>query len=778
MSIKYDIDKLNDTAREKINNELRIQTGTNNYIFPYNIVNDDIYIPFSFGANELGLKRPKRDIFPTMNVKFEGTLREEQKEVRKESLDILSETGSVIVSMYTGGGKCLGYDTPVLMYDGNIKMVQDIKVGEQIMGDDSKPRNILSTATGVEQMYKISLTETEYFTCNESHILSLKIIDYKTLTNPGNKWYVKYFDKNRLKMVEKYFLDFESANSFYLAKDYDNIIDISVKKYLSLRDEVREYIKIYKASINFSSKTVYMDPYYLGFFLGSNSSVLQMYKTQSYKVIERLKSICKQANSASKIIPNKEYNEFIINNNSNLGKCIGNYNLLYNKHIPFTYKCNSEKIRYEVLAGILDSSGVFIDNIFKITLTNKQLAEDIIFLSRSLGLISSKKKTEHKYTIKILGFNITKIPVLSEHFKITTDYYQEHVYSFRVEPIYYMSRYYGFTIDGNRRFVLGDFTVTHNTITSINLASQIKLKTLIIVNKIVLMQQWKDSILSVCPKANVEKITTKSTLNEDIDFLIINAINVPKMGAKFFKHIGLVIVDELHLIMAEGLSKSLQIVSPRYLIGLSATPYREDGLDNLIELFFGRNKIIREMCREHIVYKVDTGIPIENEISESTGKVNWGAVLKQQCLNTERNDLIVKIIRFFKDRTFIVLCKRVEQAKYIYQELKDKDEYVDNLIGSKQEFDRNCRCLVSIQTKTGTGFDWPKVNTLLLATDTASYFIQSLGRIFREKDTIPIVFDIVDNNFILLKHYKERKQVYDKVGGKIVSFNRKYPDFF
>ena len=49
---------------------------------------------------------------------------------------------------------------------------------------------------------------------------------------------------------------------------------------------------------------------------------------------------------------------------------------------------------------------------------------------------------------------------------------------------------------------------------------------------------------------------------------------------------------------------------------------------------------------------------------------------------------------------------------------------------------------------------------------------------FRKKDTVPIVFDLVDKNFILTKHFKNRAQTYEKVGGKIVSFNKKYPDFF
>ena len=313
------------------------------------------------------------------------------------------------------------------------------------------------------------------------------------------------------------------------------------------------------------------------------------------------------------------------------------------------------------------------------------------------------------------------------------------------------------------------------TILAINLACNIKLKSLIIVNKIVLMKQWEDSILKFCPTAEVQKLTAKTKI-KDCDFYIMNATNIEKMGRKFFEGIGLVICDEVHLLVAETLSRSLQYLCPRYLIGLSATPYRLDGLNILLDLYFGEDKIIREMSREHIIYKVNTGIEIPMELVESTGKVNWGAVLKAQSDNDDRNDLIVKIILQFKERNFLVLCKRVEQAMYLFNKLKELGEHVDNLVGSKQEFDRECRILVGIHQKVGTGFDWPIADALLLATDLDAYFIQALGRIFRRRDTVPIVFDLVDKNFILTKHFKSRSEVYEKVGGKIVSFNRKFPD--
>jgi superfamily II DNA or RNA helicase len=324
--------------------------------------------------------------------------------------------------------------------------------------------------------------------------------------------------------------------------------------------------------------------------------------------------------------------------------------------------------------------------------------------------------------------------------------------------------------------ILSLYTGAGKTALSINLASNIKLKTLVIVNKIVLMKQWEESILKFCPEALIQRLTPQSKIKES-DFYIMNAINVEKMGKTFYKDIGCVIVDEAHLIMAETLVRSLKYICPRYLIGLSATPYRNDGLNGLLDFYFGKNKIIREMNREHIIYRVYTDIKIEMKLADN-GRVNWGAVLKSQSEDEERNELIVKIIIHFKERNFLVLCKRVEQANYLFKRLKENGEYVDNLIGSKQEFDKEARILVGIHQKISVGFDHPKLDTLLLATDLDSYFIQSLGRVFRRQDTIPIVFDLVDKNAILVKHYKNRKEVYTKVGGKIKDFNKEFPEFF
>jgi superfamily II DNA or RNA helicase len=307
------------------------------------------------------------------------------------------------------------------------------------------------------------------------------------------------------------------------------------------------------------------------------------------------------------------------------------------------------------------------------------------------------------------------------------------------------------------------------TACAINLSCSIKFKTLIIVNKIVLIKQWKESILKFCPKAKIQTLTAQSK-KQDVDFYIINAQNTEKMGKSFFSDIGLCIVDEAHMIMAETLSRSLQYVYPRYLIGLTATPYRPDGLDQLLTFYFGKNKIIRKLHREHTVYKVSTNFkpPIEKTMQ---GRVNWGAILDAQANNEERNDLIVRIIQYFKERNFLVLVKRVEQGKYLVNKLKKCKESVTDLIGNIQEFDSNARILVGTCQKVGVGFDHSKLDTLLLATDLEEYFIQYLGRIFRTQDNTPLVFDIVDKNSILNKHFNTRRQVYQEHGGIIKDFD-------
>lgn len=803
MSLILDIEELSNEERDKINDDMTIKIENKISFIPprsfylAEILNDKIYLPFAYSVNILNKKRKLRKEFSEMNIEFTGTLRDEQKIVKKEALEHLNKTGSVIISAYTGFGKCLGKNTPVLMYDGNIKMVQDIKIGEQIMGDDSTPRNILNICKGKEQMYKIIPVKGESFRCNESHILSLKISSHKSIhkifIRGKNKFKITYFNKKINKLEHREYFTYEEAEKNLNLLEDNNILDISIRDYLKAPKSLRRLLKCYKTGVEFNKIKITLDPYLLGLWLGDGTTLQPSITNIDKEIIEYLQTYCVYNNLRLSKTEEDGITYRICGldrsyNSNTFFNELKKYKLIDNKHIPYDFKCNTRDIRLKVLAGLLDSDGYLRENCYEISQKVKILAEDILYLARSLGFCAYIKKTKKSciykekiqegtyYLVSIYGSGLEEIPVLLERKKahIQNQIKDALVNGFKVVPIE-EDDYYGFEIDGNRRFLLGDFTVTHNTILSTNLASTIKLKTLIIVNKIVLINQWKESIEKFCPDATIQKVTTKSKL-QDCDFYIMNAINVKKMGQSFFKDIGTVICDEIHLLMAESLSKSLHFLSPRYLIGLSATPYRPDGLDVLLELYFGKNKIIRKMNRKHIVFQVNTGF-IPKVETTSTGKVNWGVILKSQSEDENRNNLIIKIIKEFPKRNFLVLTKRVEQGNILLSKLKEIDENVTSLIGKEQEYDKEARILVAISQKCSTGFDHPKMDTLILCSDVEQYFIQSLGRIFRKKESTPIVFDLLDNNPILLKHFRTRKEVYKENGGIVKDFFKEFPEF-
>ena len=115
-------------------------------------------------------------------------------------------------------------------------------------------------------------------------------------------------------------------------------------------------------------------------------------------------------------------------------------------------------------------------------------------------------------------------------------------------------------------------------------------------------------------------------------------------------------------------------------------------------------------------------------------------------------------------------CKNVER-------LKKEGEDVTSLIGKQQEYEQKSRILVGTASKTGTGFDHPRLDAMILASDLQAYFKQYMGRVCRTETVIPIIFDIVDKNPILEKHYQVRKAAYIEHGGTVKDFSKEFPDF-
>ena len=209
-----------------------------------------LYLPRYWALENLG--QPKKfniNQGTNINIKFNGGLRPIQEEAVSVFMkNCYPEYGGGILCLGCGQGKSLAKNTPVIMYNGTIKMIQDVKIGDQLMGDDSTPRNVINLGRGMEMMYDIIPTKGDTYTVNESHILSLKCS-----TNHGQ------FKK-------------------------ENVYDIPLKDYINLPNSYNGRGGIllgYRVGVDFSFKKVDIDPYFLGYWLGDENYFAKDKKTQN-----------------------------------------------------------------------------------------------------------------------------------------------------------------------------------------------------------------------------------------------------------------------------------------------------------------------------------------------------------------------------------------------------------------------------------------------------------------------------------------------------------------
>ena len=314
------------------------------------------------------------------------------------------------------------------------------------------------------------------------------------------------------------------------------------------------------------------------------------------------------------------------------------------------------------------------------------------------------------------------------------------------------------------------------SIFSLALAHKIRLRTLIVVNKIMLQKQWLDMIQKICPESTTQVITPKKPAIET-DYSIINITNIDKRHQDFYTQFGTVICDEVHLLVSPKGFTQLLTLTPRFLIALSATPYRKDELNKLMPFFFGRATLTKKLFRKYQIHVIKTGFsfPIEHQ---SNGGLDWNAVLDNQASHSDRNKLIVSILEKHPDNRFLVLCKRISQGTEIHEFCNEAGISSANITGKSDDFS-NERVIIATTKKFGTGVSVDDLDALILACDVEAYYIQYLGRVFRKVDTSPIIYDLYDDlsndngkilfNNPLKKHLEERIRVYKESGGTIVS---------
>lgn len=349
--------------------------------------------------------------------------------------------------LLTGPAGCLAKGTPVLMFDGTIKNVEDVQAGDMLMGPNSEPRKVLKLARGEEMMYRISPVKGDSYTVNQSHILSLKM-SYRA------GWHKK-----------------------------GEIVNLTVNDYLDRSKTFKRAAKGWRTGIDFEYQDVDIEPYMMGLWLGDGSSYTTWITTADHEIENYLNEFAQRNKATVNIMAQRgKARTFSITSlagngmtggdtssyNNIFRKSLQSLNLLENKHLPHCYKANSRQVRLEVLAGLIDSDGSLSCSGYEYSTKLNSLADDVLFLSRSLGFAAYKKTkmvNGNLYWRIFISGDVSEIPVKVKRKKANPRLQKKDVLVTGIKKIEALGvdTYYGFELDQDRLFLLGDFTVTHNT---------------------------------------------------------------------------------------------------------------------------------------------------------------------------------------------------------------------------------------------------------------------------------------------------------------------------
>jgi hypothetical protein len=358
--------------------------------------------------------------------------------------DIMPTKPLLLLEGSQGSGKCLQRGTLVMRHDGTLVPVEDVQVGDQLMGPDSQPRNVLSTTTGRGELYRVTPTKGEPWVCNDAHVLTL------------------------------------------VRSHSDKVVDVPIQEYATKAAASKSYRLehlLFTTAIDFPPRAepLPIDPYFLGVWYGDGTKDLA--SVSVCKPDPEIEALMHETAAAwSLTVKSHPNSSGCPTHNITCGSMRGmprpNRNPLLTTlrtivgagtHFPHEYLTASREDRAKFLAGLLDTDGYLGTGCFEIIQKQRGFADGICFLARSLGLRATMSvKRVPGYDCPYWRVNLSgemswlpmriprKKPAPRRQVKDATRT------GLTVEPIG-VGDYAGFTLDGDHRFLLGDFTVTHNS---------------------------------------------------------------------------------------------------------------------------------------------------------------------------------------------------------------------------------------------------------------------------------------------------------------------------
>ena len=312
------------------------------------------------------------------------------------------------------------------------------------------------------------------------------------------------------------------------------------------------------------------------------------------------------------------------------------------------------------------------------------------------------------------------------------------------------------------------------TVCALSIISTLKVKTLIIVNKVMLAAQWKQRIHQFT-NARVSTIqgATCDTSGDIVIALIQTLISRPWNNTSF-DAFGFLVYDECHCVAAKAFGSTMKMLSFPYVLGLSATPRRRDGLERTIFYHLGplaysmQEPKRRDVIVRALTYKCDAynrPAPM-NRI----GGLDHAGLLGHLADNIDRTNFIADLALCdeFLGRDILILSHRRAHCEDICAVLNKKGADASTYLGGAKAVPTS-RILVATYALVGEGFDESRLTALIFATP-CSDITQPIGRVMRGDSSVaPLVYDIVDAWGSCYAQSSKRKKQYVAAGYTVYS---------
>jgi superfamily II DNA or RNA helicase len=335
-------------------------------------------------------------------------------------------------------------------------------------------------------------------------------------------------------------------------------------------------------------------------------------------------------------------------------------------------------------------------------------------------------------------------------------------------------------INNNNGGVLCLPCASGKTVLSLYLISKYKVKTLVIVHKTFLLNQWKERAEQFTnAKVGIIQQNTIEIEGNDIVIAMLQSIAKEKYDKNIFNDFGMVIFDEAHHAPSQYFSKVLPIINCEITIGLSATPKRNDKLEKVLYWYFG-DIMYKSKVEENNQVQVNIiNYDIEHEKFQEfflyTGDVNRAKTINKITTIGRRNKYIIDTLCQILDnkRKVLILSDRLEHLKLLksrldLREITTSDYYIGGMKQNALKKAEEAQVIFATYGMASEALDIPDLNTLFMVTSRKEVE-QAVGRILRKIDPNirPLIYDFVDQLQSFKNQSKHRIKLYNKMGFEI-----------